>query len=61
MSRALTTNEEVIRAQIDVCGNSVAYVASNAKGVVDDKVMWALNQAIISLQDAYERLSGEDE
>ena len=48
-------NKETIKAQIDVCGHSVAYVAKNASGVVSDDVMWALNQATIALQDAYRK------
>lgn len=52
----LMMTKEVIRAQIDVCGQSVSYVAANAKGAVSDEVMWALNQATIALQDAYRRL-----
>ncbi len=51
----LRINKETIKAQIDVCGHSVAYVAKNASGVVSDDVMWALNQATIALQDAYRK------
>lgn len=58
----LMMTKEVIRAQIDICGQSVSYVAANAKGAVSDEVMWALNQATIALQDAYRRLTeGEQE
>lgn len=56
----LRMNIETVKAQIDVCGDSVAYVAKNASGIVSDDVMWALNQATIALQDAYKRC-GEDE
>ena len=57
----LKMNKEVIMAQVDVCGNAVAYVATNAKGAVSDEVMWSLNQATIALQDAYRRLENENE
>ena len=49
--------KDVIAAQIDVCGKSVAYVAENAEGAISGEIMWALNQAIIALQDAYNRLT----
>ena len=52
---------ETVRAQIDVCGDSVAYVAKNASGVVSNDVMWALNQAEIALQDAYRKCGEEEE
>lgn len=52
----LMMTKEVIRAQIDVCGQSVSYVAANASGAVSDEVMWALNQATIALQEAYKKL-----
>ena len=52
---------EVVKAQIDVCGQSVAYIAQNASGVVSDEVMWALNQAIIALDDAAKRCDREEE
>lgn len=51
----LQMNAEIMKAQIDVCGQSVAYIAQNASGVVADDVMWSLNQAIIALQDAVKR------
>lgn len=50
---------EVVIAQIDVCGQSVAYISQNASGVVPDDVMWSLNQAIIALQDAAKRCGKE--
>ena len=56
----LEMNKATIKAQIDVCGKSVAYVAENAYKVVDDNVMWALNQATISLQEALRLLDKED-
>lgn len=61
MDKGLCMTNEAIRAQIDVCGKSISYVAGNAKGAVSDEVMWALNQAIIALQDAYRKLEGEKE
>lgn len=57
----LMMTEEVIRAQIDVCGKTVSYVAGNANGAVSDEVMWSLNQAIIALQDAYKKLAKEEQ
>ena len=57
----LRMNKETIKAQIDVCGHSVAYVAKNASGVVSDGAMWALNQATIALQDAYRECEKEGE
>lgn len=56
MSSPLVMTKEVIRAQIDVCGQSVSYIAGNAHGAVSEDVMWALNQAIIALQDASRKL-----
>lgn len=60
MSKKLLTTKEVLKAQIDVCGNSVAYVAKNATGIVGDEVMWSLNQAVIALQDAFDKVGGEE-
>lgn len=61
MSSPLVMTKEVIRAQIDVCGQSVSYIAGNAHGAVSEDVMWALNQATIALQDAYKKLEEEEE
>ena len=61
MSSPLMMTKEVIRAQIDVCGNAVSYIAGNANGAVSEDVMWALNQATIALQDAYKKLEEEKE
>lgn len=58
--KKLVMTKEVIKGQIDVCGNSVAYVAKNATDIVGDEVMWALNQAIIALQDAYKKIGDDD-
>lgn len=52
---------ETVKAQIDVCGQSVAYIAQNASGVVPDEVMWGLNQAIIALDDAAKRCERKEE
>lgn len=60
MTKKLLTTKEVVKAQIDVCGNSIAYVAKNATGIVGDEAMWSLNQAIIALQDAFDRIGGEE-
>lgn len=60
MSRKLIMTSDVIRAQIDVCGKMVAYTAEAAHGEVSDQVMWSLNQAIIALQDAFDRCGGEE-
>lgn len=60
MSSPLVMTNEVIRAQIDVCGQSVSYIAGNANGSVSEDVMWALNQAIIALQDASRKLETKE-
>lgn len=60
MSNELKMNTEAVKAQIDVCGYTVAAVAKNAYGVVSDKIMWDLNQAIIALRHAYKNI-GEEE
>ena len=57
----LRMTSETVKAQIDVCGQSVAYIAHNARGVVSNDVMWSLNQAIISLEDAVKRCGEEEE
>lgn len=57
----LRMTSENIKAQIDVCGQSVAYIAHNASGVVSNDVMWSLNQAIIALEDAAKRCGEEAE
>lgn len=53
--KALAMDNQAIKAQIDVCGKVVSYVAENAHGAVGDEVMLSLNQAIIALEDAYNR------
>lgn len=57
----LEMTNEVIKAQIDVCGITVSAVAKNCAGAVSNEVMWALNQATIALQDAYKKVGGEEE
>lgn len=57
----LVMNKQAVKAQIDVCGKMVAYAAQNAASCVDKETMWALNQAIISLEDAYKRVSKKEE
>lgn len=59
MTCELKMTKEVIKAQIDVCGQSVAYVAKNVNGAVNDEVMWSLNQAIISLENAYKKIDNQ--
>jgi hypothetical protein len=54
-------NKQAVKAQIDVCGKMVAYAAQNAASCVDKETMWALNQAIISLEDAYKRVNKKGE
>ena len=52
-------DKQAVKAQIDVCGNAVAYIANNAKNVVSNEVMWALNQATIALEQAYKKCGEE--
>lgn len=59
--KELIMDKQAIKAQIDVCGKAVSYVAENAHGAVGDEAMWALNQAIIALEDAYNRCDKEKE
>lgn len=59
--KALIMDKQTIKAQIDVCGKTVSYVAENAYGAVNDEIMLSLNQAIIALEDAYNRCDKEEE
>lgn len=57
--KALVMDKQAVKAQIDVCGNAVAYIANNAKNIVSNEVMWALNQATIALEQAYKKCEAE--
>lgn len=59
--KALVMDKQAIKAQIDVCGKALSYVAENAHGAVGNEVMLSLNQAIIALEDAYNRCDKEEE
>ena len=54
----LTMDKQVILARIDLLGLGIS---DTEKYIFDEDVMWAMNQAIISLQDAYTRLQNRGE
>lgn len=61
MRKELVMDEQALRAQIDICGLIVARVNHDAQWLKNDKLTYALNMAIASLDEAFRILSGEEE